>query len=267
MQLHAGNQIINQSQTTTHHNKQGQSSSSNTAITRIANIYVGDGLKDQTDEHGKPLTTLNIQADNHVLNQAANIQNDGGNTQITAQNGINITTLTTSNHISAAADPSNYFNYNQSTDVGSNITSAGNTIITTTGEYAEINIQGSSVQSEGVTAVKATGDVRMGEGRQIESVESADSHTNRRLTGSKTERSSFGHYSDKSLISQVGGDQVVIHGTNTTLMATEVLADKDILIKADNQLLIGSAKDNASGHSSHEVSKKAYLPLRQLLLH
>ncbi|MDH2274625.1 hypothetical protein, partial [Moraxella porci] len=36
MRLDAGNQIINESQTATHHNKQGQSASSNTAITRIA---------------------------------------------------------------------------------------------------------------------------------------------------------------------------------------------------------------------------------------
>ncbi|MDH2274568.1 S-layer family protein, partial [Moraxella porci] len=125
MSLDAGNNLINQSQTTTQTNTQGQSASSNTAITRIATIRVGDGLKDQTDDNGNPLTTLNIQAGNYVLNKAANIQNDGGNTQITAQNGINITTLTTSNHISAVADPNNYFNHSQSTDVGSTITSAG----------------------------------------------------------------------------------------------------------------------------------------------
>ncbi|STZ10181.1 Hemolysin precursor [Moraxella caviae] len=256
MRLDAGNQIINESQTATHHNKQGQSASSNTAITRIATIRVGDGLKDQTDDNGNPLTTLNIHAGNYVLNKAANIQNEGGNTQITAQNGINITTLTTSNHISAVADPNNYFNYSQSTDVGSTITSAGNLTIATTGKGAGITVEGSSLQSGGTTAVVATGDVSISEGRQTERVESASLHTNRRLTGSKTERSSFGQYSDKSLISQVGGNQVVIQGVNTSLISTEVLADKDILIKADNQLLIGSAKDNASGHSSHEVTKK-----------
>ncbi|WP_162816830.1 hypothetical protein, partial [Moraxella canis] len=71
-----------------------------------------------------------------VLNKAANIQNDGGNTELTAQNDINITTLTTSNHISAVADDNNYFKYSQTQDVGSTITSAGNTIIKTTGDTA-----------------------------------------------------------------------------------------------------------------------------------
>ncbi|OAV00038.1 hypothetical protein AO382_1830 [Moraxella catarrhalis] len=256
MTLSAGNNITNQSQTTAHHNKQGQSASFNTAITRIATIRVGDGLKDQTDEHGNPLTTLSIQAGNYVLNKAANIQNDGGSTQITAQNGINITTLTTSNHISAVADENNYFNYSQSTDVGSTITSAGNLTIATTGKGAGINIQGSHLNATGTTALIATGDISITEGRATQSVQSASQFTNRRLTGSKTEQSSFGQYSDKSLISQVGGNEVVIQGVNTSLISTEVLADKDILIKADNQLLIGSAEDNASGHSSHEVSKK-----------
>ncbi|STY87003.1 Filamentous hemagglutinin [Moraxella ovis] len=255
MSLDAGNQIINQSQTTTHHNKQGQSTSSNTAITRIATIRVGDGLKDQTDEQGNPLITLSLRG-NQIIYQGATSDNTGGSTHMTAENGIDIGTVTVSNHISAVADENNYFNYSQTTDVGSNITSHGNTIIRTTGEYADINIQGSSMQSGGTTAVVATGDVSISEGRQTERAESASLHTNRRLTGSKTEQSGFGQYSDKSLVSQVGGNQVVIQGVNTSLISTEVLADKDILIKADNQLLIGSAKDNVSGHSSHEVTKK-----------
>ncbi|SPX86664.1 Uncharacterised protein [Moraxella ovis] len=255
MSLDAGNQIINQSQTTTHHNKQGQSASSNTAITRIATIRVGDGLKDQTDEQGNPLITLSLRG-NQIIYQGATSDNAGGSTHMTAENGIDIGTVTTSNHISAVADDNNYFKYSQTEDVGSNITSHGNTIIRTTGEYADINIQGSSVQSGGMTAVVATGDVSISEGRQTERAESASLYTNRRLTGSKTEQSGFGQYSDKSLVSQVGGNQVVIQGVNTSLISTEVLADKDILIKADNQLLIGSAKDNVSGHSSHEVTKK-----------
>ncbi|MBN6743292.1 hypothetical protein JKG47_23085, partial [Acidithiobacillus sp. MC6.1] len=71
MGLDAKNRIINQSLTTTQTNTQGRSSSSRTDISQIAIISVGTGLKDSTDENGKPLTTLNIQAGNHVLNQAA----------------------------------------------------------------------------------------------------------------------------------------------------------------------------------------------------
>ncbi|WP_327037483.1 hypothetical protein U0021_09070 [Moraxella canis] len=175
-----------------------------------------------------------------VLNKAANIQNDGGNTELTAQNDINITTLTTSNHISAVADDNNYFKYSQTQDVGSTITSAGNTIIKTTGDTANITMKGLNLQSRGITAVMATGDVSITEGRATQSVQSTSQFTNRRLTGSKTEQSSFGQYSDKSLISQVGGNEVVIQGVNTSLISTEVLADKDILIKADNQLCLSA---------------------------
>lgn len=242
MSLDAKNRIINKSQTTTQTNTQGRSSSSRTDISQIATISVGTGLKDSTDENGKPLTTLSLRG-NQIIYQGATSDNAGGSTQMTAQNGIDIGTVTVSNHISAVADSNNYFSYSQTQDVGSNISSYGDTIITTTAKNADINIQGSHLDSAtGTTAIIGTGDVRMTEGRRTQSVESASQFTNRRLTGSKTEQSGFEQHSTTSIKNQVSGNQVVISGVNTTLVATEVLADKDILIKADNQLLIGSAE-------------------------
>ncbi|WP_435939389.1 hemagglutinin repeat-containing protein [Moraxella bovoculi] len=256
MSLDAGNQIINQSLTTTQTNTQGRSSSSRTDISQIATISVGEGLKDSRDEQGRPLTTLSLRG-NQIIYQGATSDNAGGNTQMTAENGIDIGAVTASNHISAVADDNNYFKYSQSTDVGSNISSYGNTIITTTGKNADINIQGSHLDSAtGTTAIIGTGDVRMTEGRQTQSVESASLHTNRRLTGSKTEQSSFEQHSSTSIKNQVGGNQVVISGVNTTLMATEVLADGDILVKADKQLSIGSTAGSLSSHSSEQTTKK-----------
>lgn len=266
MGLDAKNRIINQSLTTTQTNTQGRSSSSRTDISQIATISVGTGLKDSTDENGKPLTTLSLRG-NQIIYQGATSDNAGGSTQMTAQNGIDIGTVTVSNHISAVADSNNYFSYSQTQDVGSTITSAGNTLIKTTGDTANITMKGLNLQSRGITAVMATGDVSITEGRATQSVQSASQFTNRRLTGSKTEQSSFGQYSDKSLISQVGGNEVVIQGVNTSLISTEVLADKDILIKADNQLLIGSAEDSLSRHRSQQTTKKGYLALHQPLSH
>ena len=257
MSLDAKNRIINESQTTTQTNTQGRSSSSRFDISQIATISVGSGLKDKTDEQGSPLATLTIQAGNHILNKAANMQNTGTSTQMTAKNGIDIGTITTSNHISAVADDKNYFKYSQTQDVGSNISSYGDTIITTTAKNADINIQGSHLDSAtGTTAIIGTGDVRMTEGRRTQSVESASQFTNRRLTGSKTEQSSFEQHSTTSIKNQVSGNQVVISGVNTTLVATEVLADKDILIKADKELSIGSTTDSLSRHSSEQTIKK-----------
>ena len=257
MSLDAKNRIINKSQTTTQTNTQGRSSSSRSDISQIATISVGSGLKDKTDEQGSPIAALTIQAGNHILNKAANIQNTGGSTQMTAKNGIDIGTITTSNHISAVADDKNHFKYSQTQDVGSNISSYGDTIITTTAKNADINIQGSHLDSAtGTTAIIGTGDVRMTEGRRTQSVESASQFTNRRLTGSKTEQSGFEQHSTTSIKNQVSGNQVVISGVNTTLVATEVLADKDILIKADKELSIGSTTDSLSRHSSEQTTKK-----------
>jgi len=98
--------------------------------------------------------------------------------------------------------------------------------------------------------------VRMTGGRRTQSGERASQFTNRRLTGSKTEQSGFEQHSTTSIKNQVSGNQVVISGVNTTLVATEVLADKDILIKADKELSIGSTTDSLSRHSSEQTIKK-----------
>ncbi|UXZ04802.1 hemagglutinin repeat-containing protein [Moraxella nasicaprae] len=256
MRLSAGNNIINQSQTATHHNKQGQSASSNTAITRIATIRVSDGLKDQTDDNGNPLTTLSLRG-NQIIYQGAASDNAGGSTHMTAKNGINITTITTSNHINAVADENNYFNYSQSTDVGSTITSHGNLTIATTGKDADINIKGSSLQSDGMTAVIGTGDISITEGRATQSLDTASKFTNKGLVSKKTTQTAYQMDSNTSIQSTVGGETVLMKsGRNMQVVTTNVLADKDILLASGGNMTIASAANTQSMHEYSQVDKK-----------
>ncbi|AKG15992.2 filamentous hemagglutinin N-terminal domain-containing protein [Moraxella bovoculi] len=234
MSLDAGNQIINQSLTTTQTNTQDKSSSSRTDLSQIATISVGTGLKDKTDDNGKPLTTLSLRS-NQIIYQSATSDNAGGNTQMTAENGIDIGAVTASNHISAVADDNNYFKYNQTQDVGSNITSYGDTIITTTGKNADINIQGSYLDSAtGTTAIIGTGDVRMGEGRRTQGVESASSYQQDKWYGSKDIKQTYESYTDTAVLSTVLGNDVYIisQDADVSLFGTNVNANEQASISA-----------------------------------
>ncbi|WP_029103690.1 two-partner secretion domain-containing protein, partial [Moraxella caprae] len=209
MGLDAKNRIMSQSLTTTQTNTQGRSSSSRTDLSQIATISVGEGLKDKTDDNGKPLTTLSLRG-NQIIYQGATSDNAGGNTQMTAKNGIDITTITTSNHISAVADDNNYFKYSQTTDVGSNITSYGDTIIRTTGKNADINIKGSHLNATGTTALIATGDISITEGRATQSLDTASKFTDKGILSKKTTQTTHQMDSNTSIQSTVGGENILI---------------------------------------------------------
>ncbi|VEG12924.1 two-partner secretion domain-containing protein [Moraxella cuniculi] len=246
MSLDAKNQIINESLTATQTNTQGQSSSSNTTITHIATIRVGDGLKDQTDEQGNPLTTLNIQAGNYVLNKAANIQNDGGSTDITAENGIDIGTVTVSNHISAVADDNNYFKYSQTEDVGPNISSYGDTVIATTGQGADITGKAANIRSGGVSAVIATGGVHFSEGRATSSTQSSSTHQQSKWYGSKDITKIYESSSNTAVLSSIDGDEIYVISKNSDidLFGTNITANEQASISAkQGDVAIESVKD------------------------
>ncbi|WP_066805397.1 two-partner secretion domain-containing protein, partial [Moraxella oblonga] len=261
MSLDAGNNLTNQSQTITQTNTQGKSSSSRTDISRIATISVGAGLKDKTDDNGKPLTTLNIQSGNYILNQGATSDNAGGSTQMTAKNGINITTITTSNHINAVADENNYFKYNQTTDVGSNITSHGNLTIATTGKEADINIKGSRLDSAtGTTAVIGTGDVRMSEGRQTQSIQSAISYQEDKWYGSKDIKQTHEYSTDTAVLNAITGNKVHLssQNANVSLYGTNITANEQASIHADQgRATIESAKDKTY-HNTTRTTQNFY---------
>lgn len=234
MGLDAKNRIMSQSLTTTQTNTQGKSSSSRTDLSQIATISVGAGLKDSTDENGKPLTTLSLRG-NQIIYQGATSDNTGGSTQMAAENGINIGTVTVSNHISAVADDNNYFKYSQSTDVGSNISSYGDTIIRTTGKNADINIQGSHLDSvTGTTAIIGTGGVRMTEGRKVEGVQSASSYQQDKWYGSKDIKQTYESYTDAAVLSTVLGNDVYIisQDADVSLFGTNVNANEQASISA-----------------------------------
>ncbi|UYZ77091.1 filamentous hemagglutinin N-terminal domain-containing protein (plasmid) [Moraxella bovis] len=256
MRLDAGNQIINQSLTTTQTNTQGRSSSSRTGISQIATISVGEGLKDSTDENGKPLTTLSLRG-NQIIYQGATSDNAGGSTQMTAKNGIDITTITTSNHISAVADDNNYFKYNQTQDVGSNITSYGDTIITTTGKNADINIKGSHLNATGTTALIATGDISITEGRATQSLDTASKFTDKGILSKKTTQTTHQMDSNTSIQSTVGGENILIKsGGNTQLTGVEAKATETIRIETGGHLIMDAAKDTLSTKTSSSENNK-----------
>ncbi|MDH2274600.1 hemagglutinin repeat-containing protein, partial [Moraxella porci] len=125
----------------------------------------------------------------------------------------------------AVADPNNYFNHSQSTDVGSTITSAGNLTIATTGKGAGITVEGSHLNATGTTALIATGDIGITEGRATQSLDTASKFTDKGILSKKTTQTAYQMDSNTSIQSTVGGENILIKsGGNTQLTGVEAKA-------------------------------------------
>ncbi|WP_115368530.1 filamentous hemagglutinin N-terminal domain-containing protein, partial [Moraxella bovis] len=263
MRLDAGNQIINQSLTTTQTNTQGRSSSSRTGISQIATISVGEGLKDSTDENGKPLTTLSLRG-NHVLFKAGASHNAGdGTTQITATNGIKLDTVTQTNQLHAVADDNNYFKYDSSKQSGSSVTGLGNVVLATTGENADIDITASQVGSQGVLSVITTGEgssINIKEGRESKEMQSASQYQDKKWYGKKTINETHHTKSDTALKSTLDGKEVYIASSfgNVTLTGTDVNAQDTASIVAKEGVVTIQSAVNKDYQNTTKTTQNFY---------
>ncbi|WP_312752815.1 hypothetical protein, partial [Psychrobacter sanguinis] len=73
--LEVGNNFNNQSEKFSTSSTKGQSFGSRTGISQLATIYVGDGLKGQTDEQGNPLITFNANVGGNTTFDAGVLDN------------------------------------------------------------------------------------------------------------------------------------------------------------------------------------------------
>ncbi|UZA23530.1 hemagglutinin repeat-containing protein [Moraxella bovis] len=262
--LIAGNDIINESLTTTKQSVVGRSRAKNTAITQIATISVGKGLQGATDENGKPLTTLSLRG-NHVLFKAGASHNAGdGTTQITATNGIKLDTVTQTNQLHAVADDNNYFNYDSSKQSGSSVTGVGNVVLAATGENADIDITASQVGSQaGTVALLAQGEggsVNVEEGRATSQLDSAWLTKTSRAFGSKTEQSRYKQTQDNVVGSQIDGNNILmIADKDITITASQVVGEKQTKLQAGNDITIGSSLNHAVSETSQYRSKSGLM--------
>jgi filamentous hemagglutinin len=176
---------------------------------------------------------------------------------LNAGRDLNLQTVNTSKSFDATLNPENYNRQSQSAEVGSTVQSKGNTTLSAGNN---LSARAATVQSGGELSAKA--------GNNITFEASVASQTD--ASGRTTEGSSF-FASSKSterqstsqtqaVGSSFGGNSVTLtSGQDTTIQGSNVLADKDLTIKATGNVTIEAAKNSATSSSYRQTSESGLM--------
>lgn len=233
MGLDIGGDLNNISSTYESEAQDGKGTSKRTGITKVASIYVGDGLAQTVDENGNPLNTLVAKVGGDTNFGAANMDNRGGNTYLDTKGDINYGAIKTGYQINAVEDDNNYYKQGQSQDVGSRVTGVGSIINKAT------NVTGTAtyIESEkGNTILDVVEDTRFKEGRSQTSMESSGTWEEEKWYGSKDHTETRSGLSDKAITSNIIGDNVFVDSErgDVELIGTNVEAKNKAQVTAMN---------------------------------
>lgn len=260
MSLTAGQDIKNIS--TSYHNQSqiGKSSGERTGLTHIAQIYVGDGLKNQKDEQGNPLLTLSINADGQYIASAGHSHNAGGNTVINAQQGIDLQAIKTGHRTDSVMNDNNYFKYQESQDVGSSITGTGRIIATTKGNITGVATTIASEQNTVALVANGTNSsIDIKEGRHTQDVATAYHIQSKGTFSKKSSQDRYESSNNNTIASQIDGKQVLISATqDVNLTAVQAISDEQTTIQAGRDVNITGADNTTSLTHQHETKKSGF---------
>ena len=244
MLLEAGNDINLRSTTQSSQQSKGASSFSRTNVDRVAGLYMSN-----------PDAILVANAGNDVNLMAASIINrgEGGVTQVSATNDINLGTVTIAEKNSSIRNAKNYVKHGGTKEIGS--------VIETTGDIAfsagnDFNAKAASVTSRtGAIDVTAMQDINITEGRETTNFDTArkvkSSSTFSSIT--KTQRDVF--ESDSSISSHLSADTVSLQtGRDLNILGSNVISDNGTTLDAGENLNITAAKNTA--YELHERKTK-----------
>jgi len=253
--LEVGNNFNNQSEKFSTSSTKGQSFGSRTGISQLATIYVGDGLKGQTDEQGNPLITFNANVGGNTTFDAGVLDNQGGSTRINTVGDTNLNAVNKGYQTNAIGDANNYFKQGETRDIGSQITGTDNIIITSGGDFTGKAV--SITSDNGTVGLQAGNDITIDEGRHTQNLSTANKTTDKGFLSKTTTQSRFDSQSDTAISSNIEGNKVIMDaGNDVNLTATNAIGDKGTSIKAGNNVNILAAQ-NTSSKSSESSTKKS----------
>lgn len=247
MNLEIGGNLVNSSSTYHQTSQQGQSNSERTGIDQVGKIFVGNDLKDKTDQNGNKLTTLSINADGNITFNAGVLQNVG-NTQLIAKGDVQLNSIKTGYQSNAIGDNNNYHKQGKTQDVGSVILSDGNTLI----QGNNITGEATRIQSTGNTTIKAQNDIKFKDGRQTNNLSTAYRISDKDLLSKQTTQDYYQLESDQTIANHIDGDQVIMTAKKDMhLIATNIIGEHGADIQAGNDLTLDTTKNSQKTNHSH----------------
>lgn len=217
---------------------------SQTSIDRIAGLYVGDGTG-PIDPNNVSLV-MNVGGKSTLT--AAKIENRNGASLIQIQGNVELGTIKVGQQYDNGVSGSGRYGSGSSQEIGSSITSVGNTVITGN------NIHGTAVKlgsQQGDVALLAEHNLTLDDGRSL----NEEHYT----TGNKKNGSSHDANTSSSQASQINaGQNLILHSAHGDINTTNLQgqAENIIQIHADegNVHLTSAINEQSGQDSSHKTS-------------
>lgn len=244
MLLEAGNDINLRSTTQSSKQREGASSFSRTNIDRVAGLYLSN-----------PDAILIASAGNDVNLMAASIVNsgEGGLTQITAEENINLGTVQTAEQNNSIRNAKNYVKHGGTQEIGSDIQTTGD-ISFNAGN--DLNATAASITSEaGAINVTAMQDINIIEGRETSNFDTARKVKRSSTFSSKTKTRRDVFKSDNSISSNFSGETVMLDaGNELNIRGSNVISDNGTTLSAVDNVNITATNNTA--YEFHERKTK-----------
>ncbi|WP_144264592.1 hemagglutinin repeat-containing protein [Polaromonas sp. C04] len=227
----------------------GGNSFSRTSIDRVASLYV-------TGPNGTLMASAGRDA--NIIAGVIASSDQGGGATVVAGNNLNLGTVTTSSANQIVWDAKNRRSDGASTEVGSQIQSAG-TVRLAAGN--ELNARAANVEAAGAVFASAGRDLNISAGQSSQSVDEAHQHTSRGFLSSRTDTTldqvkrtdSVGSSFSGSTVTALAGRDLAVSGSSVVSdTATTLLAQNNISIEAagntsEEQHLVAQKKSGLLG--------------------
>ena len=221
----------------------GANSYSRSGIDRVAGLYVSG-----------PAGVLLASAGHDINLTAAQIGNAGsGLTQFSADNDLNLGTVTTGRTRHEFSDSNNHLDSSTSMQVGTQLKTAG---ALTLNAGQDVNARAATVNAGQALTVLAGRDVNVLAGQASQSVDAASRQTSHGFLSKKTVATHEQSQSTAALGSSLEGGSVQIQAArDVNVKGSSIIADQGLLIDAARNLSVLSVEETYKSFSSKDMKK------------
>ncbi|SET27177.1 hemagglutinin repeat-containing protein [Thorsellia anophelis] len=201
---------------------------------------------------------LVLDAGNDLTLTAANIVNQGedSQTQLKAGNNLTLNTVQTKNK-EQVGDGDNYWRQESTTDVGTQIYAAGDLNIIAGNDIDSI---AANVTADKALNVQAGNDLTIREGIATETLDSQTKASNKGLLSSSTTTTRTQIDNQTSIGSQFNGGTISLSaGQDLTVQGSDIIADETLSLKAGKDVNITTAKEQYYTQTTTETKRSGLM--------
>ena len=246
----AGRDLNIQTTTQSTTTRAGIANNSRTNIDRIAGLYV-------SGTNGGKGGTLVASAGRDFNIVAGEVSNAGsGTTSLSAGNNFTLATVNTGEQNNITWNADNHLNYGNTQTAGSTIQGGGNVNLKA---GKDLTATAANVQATQALGVQAAGNVNILAGQATQTQDQAYKHASSGFLSTTTTTRQT-NASTTAIASSIEGNSVTLtSGQDTTIKGSNVLAEKDLTIKATGNVTIEAAKNSATSNSYRETRESGLM--------